>query len=178
MEENKKSYPTPQSQIEKPLNSNHSVDSSPRRSSALSLSGGLKKNDKPETIELKTENLPQTPFTQAEFFVFWKKYIEILDKQGEKMLAAIINATQPEVIEHHIKLTFPNAMMLEEVRKNQVGMLNYVKKNLQHYGITFDYILNEAEEKNFIYTPQEKYQKLVEINPLMAEFRKIFDLDL
>lgn len=144
----------------------------------MSITGGLKKPDNTPVIEQKTDNLSVTPFTQAEFTVFWKKYIEILNKQGEKMLAAIISATHFEIIENQIKLTFPNTMMLEEVRKNQVGILNYMKKNLNNYSISFDYILNEAEEKNFIYTPQEKYQKLVEINPIMVELKKVFDLDV
>lgn len=141
---------------------------------------GLKKLNEVEQIQKseQKENLPENSFTEADFWVHWKKYIEILDKQGEKMLSSILNAAQPKLVNTTVRLTFPNAMMLEEVRKNQSGILNYLRKNLHNHLIAFDYILNEAAEKTFIYTPQEKYQKLHEINPLIAELRKIFELDI
>jgi DNA polymerase-3 subunit gamma/tau len=38
--------------------------------------------------------------------------------------------------------------------------------------------LNEAVEKKFAYTPQEKYHKLKEMNPLLEKLRQTFELDL
>ncbi len=150
-----------------------------RRASALSLSTANKKeevqNGDVPSIEV---DLPKNPFSQADFYVYWKKYIEILTKQGEKMLSAILNSTEPIVAENSVTLTYPNAMMMEEVRKNQGPILNYLRDKLQNFSITFDLHYNESDEKSFVYTPQEKYEKLLEINPLLANFRKLLDLDL
>lgn len=145
----------------------------------MSLSAAGKKEETQSEIKSSIEvDLPQNPFSNADFYVYWKKYIEILTKQGEKMLSAILNSTEPIVEENNVILTYPNAMMMEEVRKNQSPILNYLRGKLQNYSIVFDLKYNETDEKSFVYTPQEKYEKLLEINPLLAEFRKLLDLDL
>lgn len=123
-------------------------------------------------------DLPEKPFSEADFIVYWKKYIEILTKQGEKMLSAILNSTEPVLKETCITLTYPNAMMMEEVRKNQTPILNYLRDKLQNYSIRFDLHFNEQDEKSFVYTPQEKFEKLMEINPILGEFRQRFNLDI
>jgi DNA polymerase-3 subunit gamma/tau len=125
-------------------------------------------------------DLPKNAYSEADFYVYWKKYIEILTIQGEKMLTAILNSTEPQVnLEtNQIKLIYPNAMMMEEVKKNQSPIINYLRDQLQNFDLSFDLHYNEENEKTFVYTPQEKYSKLMEINPLLAEFRKLFDLDI
>jgi len=144
----------------------------------LSLNALNKKSeleiDKP-SIEI---DLPKNSFSQADFIVYWKKYIDILSKQGQKMLTSILNSTEPVLDNTLIKITYPNAMMMEEVRKNQSSILHYLREKLQNYDITFQLNYNESEEKNFVYRPQEKFEKFMEINPLIGEFRSKFDLDI
>jgi DNA polymerase-3 subunit gamma/tau len=122
--------------------------------------------------------MPKESFTQAEFYVHWKHYINILNKQGDKMLGSILNSSEPNLEETTIKLTYPNAMMLEEVKKNQVPVLNYLRGKLKNYQIRFDLILDEQQEKNYAYTPEEKYRKLKEMNPLIEALRKTLFLDI
>ncbi len=110
--------------------------------------------------------------------MFWKKYINILTKQGDKMLASILNSSEPVLKDTEVSLTYPNAMMLKEVKKNQTHVLNYLRDKLQNYQIRFNLILNELDEKKFVYTPEEKYSKLREINPLLDELRKTLYLDI
>ena len=38
--------------------------------------------------------------------------------------------------------------------------------------------VSEEEQKNYIYTPKDKYEQLVKINPVVDDIRKEFDLDL
>ena len=38
--------------------------------------------------------------------------------------------------------------------------------------------LNETVEKKFAYTPQEKFNKMKEMNPLLEKLRQTFELDL
>ena len=122
--------------------------------------------------------MPKEDFSQADFYVYWKKYIDILTKQGDKILPSILSASEPVLKDAQIGLTYPNAMMLAEVKKNQVHILNYLRRKLNNYQISFNLILNESEEKKYAYTPEEKYHKLRELNPLIDELRKTFHLDL
>lgn len=152
-----------------------------RRSSALSINSIHKKSEEtknnPEK-EIDTSKLPKEIYTDAEFYVFWKKYIDILNKQGDKMLASILASSDPVLQENLVHLTYPNAMMLEEVKQNKRHILNYIRKKLNNHQISFRLILNEEDEKKFVYTPEEKYNKLREINPFIDDFRKAFHLDL
>ena len=110
--------------------------------------------------------------------MYWKKYIEILNKQGEKMLASILNTSEPILKDTVVDLTYPNSMMLEEVKRNQIHVLNYLRAKLKNYQLKFNLILDEKQEKRFAYTPEEKYQKLREMNPMIEEMRKLLFLDI
>jgi len=150
-----------------------------RSSSALSLNS--LKREKEQTIKKKKvdfSNMPKEVFTKADFEVHWNKYIDILNRQGEKMLASILKTAKPILQETTIQLTYPNAMMVEELNKKKSAVLNYLREKLQNYQISFDLITDEKEEKNYAYTPQEKYVKLREINPLIEDMRKVLLLDI
>lgn len=134
------------------------------------------KNNLEKKVDLS--QMPKEAFSKAEFYVYWKKYIAILNKQGDKMLASILQSCDPDIDGNLIHLTFPNNVMLEEVRINKGHVLNFLRKKLNNYQILFDLILNEKDEKKFVYTPEERYNKLREINPMFDEFRKTFYLDL
>jgi len=56
--------------------------------------------------------------------------------------------------------------------------LPYIREGLNNYAIQIKVLVKETEEKNFIYTPEEKYNRLREINPAIDELRRKLDLDL
>lgn len=152
-----------------------------RRASALSLNSIHKKSEatkKEQDSKVDTSNLPKEPFTHADFYVHWKKYISILSKQGNKILPSILSASEPVLKDTVITLTYPNAMMVSEVKKQQTHVLNYLRDKLRNYQISFNLVLDEKEEKSYAYTPEEKYNKLRELNPLIDELRKKLYLDL
>jgi DNA polymerase-3 subunit gamma/tau len=148
-----------------------------RRTSALSLKKAQIVEEENDATQSQRE-LPYEDFSEADFIVYWKKYIEVLNKQKEKMLASILASAEPVLNKTTIKVVYANAMMMEEVRKNQTPILNYLREKLKNYALTFDLQYNEDTEKSFVYTPQEKYDKLLEINPQLSKFRKNFDLDI
>ena len=46
------------------------------------------------------------------------------------------------------------------------------------YDLSVKVIVDELTEKNFIYTPDEKYERLKEINPVIDLLKQEFDLDV
>jgi len=147
----------------------------------LSLNSVHKRTEeikKEQDSEIDTSKLPQEEFSQADFYVHWKKYIDILNKQGDKILPSILSASEPVLKDTLITLTYPNAMMVSEVKKQQTHVLNYLREKLKNYQISFNLVLDEKEEKSYAYTPEEKYNKLRELNPLIDELRKTLFLDL
>lgn len=133
---------------------------------------------KEQEAKIDPTKLLKENFSQADFYVFWKKYIVILNKQGDKILPSILSASEPVLKGTIVTLTYPNAMMVSEVKKQQTHILNYLRSKLKNYQISFELVLNEAKEKSYIYTPEEKYNKLRQLNPLLEELRKILHLDL
>ncbi len=152
-----------------------------RRSSALSLKSIHKKKESKNTvldIESNNENKPKDPFTESQFIELWNSYIEKLNKKGKRISASIMNTDIPKVTNHTIELTFPNSMMKAELLKIRPKLLKHFREELNNYSIDFDIKVNEENEKKFAYTPQEKYNKLLEKNKALAKLKSTFKLDL
>ncbi len=135
------------------------------------------KKSSDETI-LNTENLPKDSFTEAHLIELWEEYIKNLNNKGEKIVASIMNADKPKLNGFMIELIFPNSMMKAELLKIRPKLLKHFRDKLNNYSIDFDIKVNEGSEKKFAYTPQEKYNKLLEKNEALAKLKKAFKLDL
>ena len=152
-----------------------------RRSSALSLNNIHKKKEVKKSIVDTTtnrEDLPKDPFTEAQFLQLWDDYIVRLNKKGEKIVASIMNADTPKVNFEKVELAFPNSMMEAEFNKIKPKLLRFLREELNNFSIDFTIHVNEENEKKFAYTPQEKYNKLLEKNKALAKLKNTFKLDL
>ena len=77
-----------------------------------------------------------------------------------------------------ISFTVPNKLMQDQFKKGRPKLMNFLREKLNNYGIAIVVLLNEAVEKKFAYTPDEKYKKLKEKNPFLEKLRQAFELDL
>jgi DNA polymerase-3 subunit gamma/tau len=152
-----------------------------KRASALSLNSIHRKKESKKDSLLEEEDVSDKPkdlFTEEVFLQLWNKQIEKLNKRGEKIIASIMNADKPTVSGNTVHLTFPNSMMKGELLKARPKLLKYFRQKLNNYSIDFQITVNEEEEKRYAYTPQEKYNKLLEKNKELAKLKSIFKLDL
>jgi len=88
-----------------------------------------------------------------------------------------MNADIPKVNGFTIELIFPNSMMKAELLKIRPKLLKHFREELSNYSIDFEVKVNEESEKKFAYTPQEKYNKLLEKNKALAKLKNTFKLD-
>ncbi len=152
-----------------------------RRSSALSLNSITKKKDvisKPIDDLDNNENKPKDKFTENEFLELWNLYVKEREKNGERIIASIMNVDIPKIKENSILLTFPSALMKEQLLKERPKLLRNFREKLNNYSLDFEITVNEEHQKKFAYTPQEKYNKLLEKNKALAILQKTFKLDL
>ena len=77
-----------------------------------------------------------------------------------------------------ISLEFPNSTNKIEVERQKTDLLQFIRLSLQNYSIDLDISVNESIEKTFVYTNEEKFQKLKEKNPSIELLKKTFNLDL
>lgn len=129
-------------------------------------------------LVVKDEDLPKKPFSQDELLTAWNTFVNSLQKEGKFNLASILSIDTPKLKGSIIHLKFPNETNKVEVERQQFDLLNYLRKTLENYDISLDIEIVEELEKKYVYTPEEKYEKLKEKNPNLEILRKTFDLDL
>ena len=148
--------------------------------SKYSLKGFNKQKDTKNTaVQENFDNHPKDAFTEKKLQELWKSYVELLNKKGERSIASIIGTDIPTLGEgFQISFTVPNKLMQDQFKKGRPKLMNFLREKLNNYGIAIVVLLNEAVEKKFAYTPDEKYKKLKEKNPLLEKLRQAFELDL
>ena len=70
-----------------------------------------------------------------------------------------------------------NDMNRVEMKNEMKLLLPFLKEKLNHYGIKIEIIVKKTIKEDSVYSPKEKYQYLVKINPTLEKLRKNFDLD-
>ena len=148
--------------------------------SKYSLKGFNKQKDTKKTaVQENFDNHPKDVFTEKKLQELWKSYVELLNKKGERSIASIIGTDIPTLgADFKISFTVPNKLMQDQFKKGRPKLMNVLREKLNNYGIAIVVLLNEAVEKKFAYTPDEKYKKLKEKNPLLEKLRQAFELDL
>lgn len=152
-----------------------------KKVSSFSLASIQKKKEweqkqKPEITEVER---PEDTFTLAQLNKYWKAYQNEKSQQKQQNLASLFLLSTPKLIDQKtIEYTVPSSLNKVELEREFVHFLPYLRKALNNFSVEIHIIVNEAEEKNYIYTPEEKYNRLREINPHIDELRKKLDLDL
>lgn len=151
------------------------------RISALSLKSIQQKRQFQEELknkEVKTEKLPEQPFTETDLQVAWKEYARLLEKKGEHIIASHLDMVLPTCDKNTIQVTYPNETIKVEMERSQQYLLNFLSKKLNNHSLSLAIEVNEKEQKNYAYTPREKFEKLREKYPIMDTLKKTFDLDV
>lgn len=149
--------------------------------SSFSLASIRKKKEWEEQQKPTEEEkeLPSDAFTQEQLEKYWKEWQDEKTKKKEQNLASLFQLSQPKIIEEHlIEYTVPSPLNKVELEREFVYFLPFIRKALNNFSLQIKVLVKETEEKNFIYTPEEKYNRLREINPAIDELRKKLDLDL
>jgi len=151
-----------------------------RRSNSLSLKSIHQQKDiKKTTTEINYDDYPRKPFTESELQTAWKDYQKFLIKKGEKSIASILATDIPTLQENfHIQFILPNKLMEDQLKQVKPKLIKFIRESLNNYGISLNIVVNETIQKKFAYTPQEKYNKLLEKNAFLKDLKDTFQLDL
>ena len=151
-----------------------------RRNNSLSLKSiHHKKEQQKKPIEINYENHPKDSFSEKDLQKTLSEYQKLLIKKGEKSIASILAAADPKLLENfNVQFTLPNKLMKAQLKIEKPKLLKFLREVLNNFSITITVIVNETVEKKFAYTPQEKYNKLLEINSSLKSLKDTFQLDL
>ena len=163
-----KKIPTPNQENLKKVVSGFSL-------SSIALKKAVKKASSPV---IEKENLPEDSFEKETLQKLWNEYTKNLKNEGKHNIASIMQMNQPDLIEQStVKFEVANDMNKAEMTREMEQLLPYLREQLNHFGIKINLNITENIKEESVFSPQEKYQYLLKINPALDTLRKNFDLE-
>ena len=147
--------------------------------SSFSLSSIDLKKAVSKTIEPNKKNIElEENFNLEAVNKDLNQYVENLKNEGKKNIASILSMN-PISLSDNYKIHFKvaNEMNRVEVNIEKERLLPFLKKHLKNDKIKIEVEISENPKQEQIYTPTEKYQYLLQLNPQLEELRKKFNLD-
>ena len=166
--------------IEKTQTTTIDIESEPKVS-AFSLASIKAKKELLEAGKsiLKEEtHLPTEVFNETDMLLYWNKYAQRLGDKGYKIMESLLLINDPKLNGTTITLELPNQGSKIDFESEKNGLLGYLKGHLHNHNITIEVIVNESVATKKAFTPQEKYNRLTEINSNLDILRKTFELDI
>ena len=151
--------------------------------SGLSLSSLHEKKKIENEILLSSKNeinkSSNKEFNQEQLSKYWISFANEIEKNGEKNLSSILQISEPFIKNvNEIHYTVSNNINKTELEKNKHKIISFLSKKLKNDFLKIKVIVNKLEEKKFIYSSKEKFDKMKEINPIIEKMRKEFKLGL
>ena len=171
-------------QTSEPVSINIKPSITQRKSSALSLKSiqeqkKFQANKKKVVVTDNPEDLPKDHFTQEQLTKEWLEYGKRMDKKGERIVGSMLAMNKPILRDNfELFLELPNESMTIDMEKVQQALLKHLKEVLNNYSLYLTISVNEEVSEKHAFTPQEKYNKLKEVNPLVDLLRQKLDLDI
>ena len=126
----------------------------------------------------KSKNIGhETSFTQSDLEKCWDVYHNIKLENKEFNMASLLKLSKPIKINNDIKYTVISDINKKELEEELPKLLKYIRNSLNNDFIEVKIDSNNSIKKNVLFTPSEKFEKLIEINPSLEILRKKLDLD-
>ena len=149
--------------------------------SALSLSSIRAKRELEKSksrAEKEHVDLPTEPFTETDMLMVWTKFAENRGQKGQKIIEALLLLNDPKVEGTTIIHELPNEGAKLEFETVKYDLTGALRGKLHNHDITIEVIVNEEISSRRAFTPQDRYNRLSEINPNLDILRKLFDLHI
>ena len=122
--------------------------------------------------------LPTEEFTETEMLLHWNKYAQRLGEKGFKIMESLLLINDPTLNGTVITLELPNEGSKLDFESQLNGLLGHLKGHLHNHDITIEIVVNETIQTKRSFSDQDRYNRLVEINPNIELLRSTFGLDL
>lgn len=158
-----------------------------RRNTTLKPSGGSlssftnpqQNNTAQATETAPAIERPATPFNQEQLEAAWNAFADQLKAAKKFNDHAAVTMNRPEKTgDMSVRYTVFNASALENLEADKTELMTFLRQKLNNYHFTLDFHLSKEEGQQRLYTPQDKFRRLAELNPDLQKLRQQFDLDL
>lgn len=124
-----------------------------------------------------TSEKPTVPFTEEAFLAQWKIYKDKLLADGQIMFASAFE-NAPEIEGTLIKVIVENKAIVDEFTAQKPDILDFFRATLNNYNIDFELTINKDKANKKAFTPEEKFEKMSEKNPVLKILRDRLDLEV
>lgn len=124
-----------------------------------------------------TSEKPTEPFTEEAFLAQWKIYKDKLMTDGQIMFASAFE-NAPEIEGTLIKVIVENKAIVDEFTAQKPDILDFFRATLNNYSIDFELTINKDKANKKAFTPEEKFEKMSEKNPVLKILRDRLDLEV
>jgi hypothetical protein len=149
--------------------------------SAFSLASIKQKKELAEAQKLVTKEVIQYPterFNETDMLLQWHKFALKLEEKGQMIMHSLMLINDPKLDGAKITHELPNEGTRLEFERTKNEVLGYLRGMLHNHDIEIELVVNEKMENKRAFTPQDKFNRLNEINPNLELLRKTFDLDV
>jgi DNA polymerase-3 subunit gamma/tau len=118
-------------------------------------------------------------YTTDTFLKVWTAYANKSKQYGKINLFTIMTSAQPTLLEaFKVELVLESKLQETQLHAEKIDLLNFIRIELQNYGIELETRIAEQSTKKILYTSSDKYKHMAEKNPKLEDFKKLFNLDL
>jgi len=149
--------------------------------SAFSLSSIKAKKElvaQQQSIARVEDNYPKEPFNETDMLLQWNKFAQKLEDRGHMILHSLMMMNDPKLEGTKIIHELPNEGTRIEFERTKNEILGYLRGMLHNHDISIEIVVNETMDSKRAFTPQDKFNRLKELNPDLELLRKTFDLDV
>jgi len=157
------------------------VNSQQPKVSSMSLASIRAKKEIAENIKSTVKeaiHLPNEPFTETEMLEQWLKYAQRMEDKGYRIIAALLTINDPKLEGTTITHELPNESSKIDFEKERPELLGYLRGKLHNHDIQINVKVNEELVVKKAFTNQDKYNRLVELNPNLEVMRNLFGLEV
>lgn len=149
--------------------------------SALSIASIRAKRELAENMkqnENEEVHLPTESFTETDMLLQWNKFAQRLSDRGQKIMESLLLINDPKLEGTTIIHELPNDGSKIEFESGKHELVGYLRGKLHNHDIEIKVIVNENIDLRKAFTPQDRFNRLNEINPSLDLLRRTFDLDI
>jgi len=134
---------------------------------------------KSEEEEEDLTNKPRTPFTQEDLDAKWKSYCYLVQKDKKASLYATLTKHPVQLGEDwQLSLVLDSEIQALELNNEKASLLGFLRRELNNYGIDLQTEVMQHQQETKHLTSKDKFLKMVEKNPVLAELRERLGLDI
>lgn len=108
----------------------------------------------------------------------WNDLLHKIDQEGKLSLHTTLVTHPPIIDKTNILIKINNKAQEEELTSEKSDILGYLRSELNNGTIQLHFEITDEPQDKKAYTPEEKFQKLIEKNPHLQLLKDKFDLEI